>query len=104
MRYSMEETIREIEKRGERVRRKRVKRMTQVSSGVALSSLCALILSASRMICAHNVETAGSAYGSFLLSGKAGGYVLVGVICFFAAVLLTVLAMRFADKRRNGKG
>ena len=104
MRYSIEETIREVEKRGERIRRKRVKRMTQVSSGVALASLCALILSASRMICAHSVQMAGSAYGSFLLSGKAGGYVLVGVISFFAAVLLTVLAMRFAEKKRNGKG
>ncbi|MBQ6476137.1 MAG: hypothetical protein IJJ34_08030 [Clostridia bacterium] len=104
MRYSMDETIREIEKRGEKIRARRVKRMIRTSSGVALASLTVLVLSASRMICAHSVQTAGGAYGSFLLSGKAGGYVLVGVICFFAAVLLTVLAMRFAEKKRNGKG
>ena len=55
MRYSMDETIREIEKRGEKIRARRVKRMIRTSSSVALASLTALILSASRMICAHSV-------------------------------------------------
>ena len=101
MKYSMDDMIREVEKRSGKIRRQRAKRMAQASSCVAVSAAAALVVSTVRIVGIQSVETAGGAYGSFLLEGSAGGYVLVGVICFCAAVLLTFLAMRFAEKRRN---
>lgn len=40
-------------------------------------------------------------YGSMLLHEDAGGYVLVGVIAFTAAVIITVLCIRYAEKNRG---
>lgn len=40
-------------------------------------------------------------YGSMLLHENAGGYVLVGVIAFAAAVIITVVCIRYAEKKRN---
>lgn len=40
-------------------------------------------------------------YGSMLLHENAGGYVLVGVIAFTAAVIITVLCIRYAEKKRR---
>jgi len=43
------------------------------------------------------------AYGATLLSESAGGYVLVGVAAFVAAVVLTIVCMRLheQEKRKN---
>lgn len=40
-------------------------------------------------------------YGSMLLHENAGGYVLVGVVTFTAAVIITVLCIRYAEKNRR---
>lgn len=40
-------------------------------------------------------------YGSMLLHEDAGGYVLVGVIAFAAAVIITVVCIRYAEKKRS---
>ena len=42
-----------------------------------------------------------SAYGSFLLSEAAGGYVLAGVIAFAAGVIAAVLVRRNAENKRG---
>ena len=42
-----------------------------------------------------------SVYGAILLHEDVGGYVLVGVVSFTAAVLLTVLCVRYSRKRKE---
>ena len=47
-------------------------------------------------------------FGAMLLREDAGGYVLVGVVCFAAAVVITVLCFRLRNrenqkKRRGGQ-
>lgn len=40
-------------------------------------------------------------YGSMVLSDNAGGYVLVGVISFVAAVALTLLCLKYRNRKKN---
>ncbi len=70
----------------------------------ALSALC-IILSFS-LVGVIDVMTGGSCgtvsglYGTMLLYEDAGGYVLVGVITFVVAVIITILCLRY---RKNIK-
>ena len=42
-------------------------------------------------------------YGSTLLYEGAGGYVLVGVVAFAVAVVITVLCIRYRNKQKGNK-
>lgn len=44
------------------------------------------------------------AYGATLLTDQAGGYVLVGVVSFAAAVVLTVVCMRLHAREKQNEG
>jgi len=48
--------------------------------------------------------TARGMYGSILLHEDAGGYVLVGVISFSTAVMITVLCIRLREREHRGQG
>ena len=43
-------------------------------------------------------------FGAMLLREDAGGYVLVGVVCFAAAVVITALCFRLRSKENRRKG
>ena len=73
---------------------------------VILGTLSALMLVAIVVLAAlpsgmlHTIEIAGET-GSSLLDEGVGGYVLVAVISFMAAVFITVLCIKRNNKRRN---
>ena len=48
------------------------------------------------------IDAAGM-YGAILLHESAGGYVLVAVISFTAAVVITVLCIKFGKKGQQGQ-
>ena len=48
--------------------------------------------------------TARGMFGSILLHEDAGGYVLVGVISFSTAVMITVLCIRLREREHRGQG
>ena len=75
------------------------KRRRQEWRGIyRLSALCmTLFLSLVRM-----VEAPGM-YGTILLHEDAGGYVLVGVISFTAAVVITALCIKLRERERHRK-
>lgn len=86
-----------------RVRQKRRRQETCVLFG--LSVLCLLLF-------ASLIEAIGaftgfghsallSMQGSILLHEDAGGYVLVGVISFTAAVIITVLCIRYRERNKK---
>ena len=79
-------------------------RRRQRREAISLSAVCMLL-------CAALMQTAGAvvgpgqtaawgAFGAMLLREDAGGYVLVGVVCFAAAVVVTVFCTRL---RKNNK-
>ena len=71
-----------------------------------LSALCvALLVCLAGTLEAASKETGAlvpsGAFGSMLLYEDAGGYVLVGVIAFSAAVVITVLCMKYKAKSKR---
>lgn len=91
-----------VKKRAREIRRRRQRR--EVGS---LSALCVLLLAALMRTADTVVEpgmaAAQGSFGAMLLREDAGGYVLVGVVAFAAAVLLTAVCMRLRerDKRKE---
>jgi H+/Cl- antiporter ClcA len=83
-----------------------LKKQRAIKADTALASLCCLLTV--MLVGAFNtVSGEGRAvrvselYGSMLLYDGAGGYVLVGVIAFAAAVAITVLCVRYRDKHSS---
>ncbi len=73
-------------------------------SGV-LSMLCLLltggIIAVIGTLGGRGQGSVAGLYGTTMLFEDAGGYVLVGVIAFIAAVAITVLCIRYREKRKK---
>lgn len=69
------------------------------------SMLLAVFLCAAMIRLTGNISGAVQGlHGATLLTESAGGYVLVGVAAFTAAVVLTILCMRLHERdKRNGE-
>ena len=82
-------------------------RRRQRREAISLSAVCMLL-------CAALMQTAGTvvglgqtaawgAFGAMLLREDVGGYVLVGVVCFAAAVVITALCFRLRIRENQIK-
>lgn len=71
-----------------------------------LSAICVLLFAALVELTGTFAEPEQAAlpgfYGSILLHEDAGGYVLVGIISFVAAVIITVLCIKYRDRKKKG--
>ncbi len=99
MRYSLDETMSEILRRADGVRRRRDRIQTGLLSGGTLAMLAVLLTGVSKLAPQRGADLNETACGAFLLPGEAGGYVLTGVCAFVLGVLVTLLCLRF---RRGG--
>lgn len=100
MKYTKDEALEEIIKRGRKIRDKRNKRITCALSTATVIATFILFLSIS--IFTGNVVTGThSAYGSFLLPTEVLGYVLVAVIAFVMGVIITVIVRK--NNKENDK-
>lgn len=96
---------RRVELVKERVRAERCRR--QRRSVYGLMALCVLlgaaIVETAGLASGPGQSAAQGAFGAMLLRENAGGYVLLGVISFAAAVVLTVVCIRLQDRKTRGK-
>ncbi len=93
MKYTKDEALEEILKRGRKIREKRNKQITGVLSTTTV--VLTFILFVSISIFTGNVVTGThSAYGSFLLPTEVLGYVIVAVIAFVTGVIITVIVRK----------
>ena len=93
MKYTTDEALEEIYRRGEQIRDRHERRMTSIlSAGSAVVGF--LLVGLLSYYSGTGVDAVGQSYGSFLLFPDAGGYVLVAVIAFILGVLITVAARR----------
>lgn len=100
MKYTKDEALEEILKRGRKIREKRNKQITGVLSTTTV--VLTFILFVSISIFTGNVVTGThSAYGSFLLPTEVLGYVIVAVIAFVTGVIITVIVRK--NKKENDK-
>ena len=94
MKYMTEEALSEILCRSDRIIVRRFRRACRLLSGTAggLFALLALVIAA--LPGGPASASAGTVYGSFLLSAEAGGYVLTAVIAFALGIAVTLLCRR----------
>ena len=73
-----------------------------------LSAACmllfAVLMQAADALIAPGQTAAWGVFGAMLLREDAGGYVLVGVVCFATAVVITALCFRLRIREKQKKG
>ena len=105
----MYDTARRVELVKRQIRkntRRRQKRGIGRLSAVCMLLFAALMQTADRVVGPGQPEAWG-VFGAMLLREEAGGYVLVAVVSFAAAVVITALCFRFKSKenqRKDGTG
>ena len=82
--------------------RRRQRRGVGGLSAVCLLLLAALMQTAGTVVAPGQTAAWGS-FGAMLLRQDAGGYVLVGVVSFAAAVVVTALCFRLRSKENRRK-
>lgn len=104
MKYDREARLREIMRRSEMIKnRKEHKKLYSLTA----SASAILLVLAAFIVDLGGIEAAGTewtAYGSFLLSPQAGGYVLIAVIAFGVGVLSTLLTQKYRKGGKRGHG
>ncbi len=98
MKYTTDEALEEIYRRGEQIKDRHDRRVTNIlsASSFVVGFLLVGLLS---YYSGTGVDAVGQSYGSFLLFPDAGGYVLVAVVAFVLGVLITVAAGRYRNRK-----
>ena len=102
----MYDTARRVALVKQRVRentRRRQRREVGGLSAVCLLLLAALMQTAGTVVAPGQTAAWGS-FGTMLLREDAGGYVLVAVVSFAAAVVITALCFRLRIREKQKKG
>ena len=83
--------------------RRRQRRGIYGLSGACMLLFAVLTQAAGTVVAPGQTATWG-VFGAMLLREDAGGYVLVGVVCFAAAVVITALCFRLRNRENQKKG
>ena len=86
----------------ENTRRKRQRGIYGLSAACML--LCAALMQTAGTVVGPGHPEAWGAFGAMLLRQDAGGYVLVAVVSFAAAVVITALCFRLRNRENQKKG
>ena len=102
MKYDIYEAAREINRRSRILQeKKKHKKYIAWYSATSTAVFAMLVTVMLGLDVFGPAEIDDSVFGSFLLSKEAGGYVLVGVVCFVIAVAVTLYCVRRADKNKK---
>ena len=85
----------------ENTRRKRQRGIYGLSAACML--LFAVLMQAADAFVVHGQTAAWGSFGAMLLREDAGGYVLVAVVSFAAAVVITALCFRLRNRENQKK-
>ena len=101
----MYDTVRRVALVKQRVREntRRRQRCGIYGLSAACMLLFAVLMQAADALIAPGQAAAWGSFGTMLLREDAGGYVLVGVVCFAAAVVITVLCFRLRNRENQKK-
>ena len=101
----MYDTVRRVALVKQRVRENTRRR--QQREAISLSAFCLMLFTAlagaADALIVRGQTAAWGVFGTRLLREDAGGYVLVGVVCFAAAVVITVLCFRLRNRENQKK-
>ena len=82
---------------------RRRQRREAMSLSAACMLLCAALMQTAGTVVAPGQTAAWGVFGAMLLREDAGGYVLVAVVSFAAAVVITALCFRLRSKENRRK-
>ena len=101
----MYDTARRVAFVKQRVREnnRRRQRREVISLSAACMLLCAALMQTAGTVVAPGQTAAWGVFGAMLLREDAGGYVLVAVVSFAAAVVITALCFRLRSKENRRK-
>ena len=101
----MYDTARRVALVKQRVREntRRRQRREVISLSAACILLCAALMQTAGTVVAPGQTAAWGVFGAMLLREDAGGYVLVAVVSFVAAVVITALCFRLRSKENRRK-
>ena len=91
-----------VKQRGRENTRRRQRREA-ISLSAACMLLCAALMQAADAFAVQGQTATWGVFGAMLLREDAGGYVLVAVISFAAAVVITALCFRLRSKENRRK-
>ncbi|MBN2925047.1 MAG: hypothetical protein JTJ29_13220 [Bifidobacterium sp.] len=102
----MYDTARRVAFVKQRVREnnRRRQRREVISLSAACILLCAALMQTAGTVVAPGQTAARGVFGAMLLREDAGGYVLVAVVSFAAAVAITALCFRLRIRENRKKG
>ena len=83
---------------------RRRQRREVISLFAACMLLCAALMQTAGTVVGPGQPEAWGVFGAMLLREDAGGYVLVGVVCFAAAAAITALCFRLRNREKQKKG
>ena len=83
---------------------RRRQRREVISLSAACMLLFAVLMQAVGTVAGPGQSAARGVFGAMLLREDAGGYVLVGVVCFAAAAAITALCFRLRNREKQKKG
>ena len=101
----MYDTARRVALVKQRVREntRRRQRREVISLSAACILLCAALMQAAGTVVAPGQTAAWGVFGAMLLREDAGGYVLVAVVSFAAAAVITALCFRLRNRENRRK-
>ena len=101
----MYDTARRVALVNQRVREntRRRQRREVISLSAACILLCAALMQTAGTVVGPGQTAAWGVFGAMLLREDAGGYVLVAVVSFAAAVVITALCFRLRSKENRRK-
>ena len=101
----MYDTVRRVALVKQRVREntRRRQRREVISLSAACILLCAALMQTAGTVVGPGQPEAWGVFGAMLLREDAGGYVLVAVVSFAAAVVITALCFRLRSKENRRK-
>ena len=101
----MYDTARRVTLVKQRVREttRRRQRREAISLSAACMLLCAALTQAAGTVVGPGQTAAWGVFGAMLLREDAGGYVLVAVVSFAAAVVITALCFRLRNRENQKK-
>ena len=99
----MYDTVRRVALVKQRVRENTRRRQRRGIYGLSAACmlLCTVLMQAAGTVVGPGQTAAWGSFGTMLLREDAGGYVLVGVAAFTAAVVLTVVCMRLHEREKQ---
>ena len=105
----MYDTARRVALVKQRVRENTRRRQRRGIYGLSAACvlLCVVLMQTAGMVVGQGQPAAWGVFGAMLLREDAGGYVLVAVVSFAAAVVITALCFRLRSKenrRKDGTG